>query len=390
MTRILATSKPGYNTVQFPIKVEWCTPASGIFGVVPDTKSPLLSASFKSPVVRGDFRHPYDYTRMIGKVTPGGIVDLYTKSRSHRYWGQTPNTIGLLGLTASGCNYSNGSVSIPSWMEDQVIASARTEINQIGMNVYEDLAEASKTGNMIANIFVTIVKLFLMARQGRWKAIRRALKEKGHTIPRHVANGWLMYFYGIKPLVNSMRALANSQSEPIFRTMKVRKRNYVTYPLSSYVTSGPGYTVSGSVEASVQCQLEASIKMDTNMRASTYLGFTEDTGTDLILTGWALLPYSFVVDWFIPVSAWIRSLTWSSALSYQGGFVGRRHKGSGSILHHQPLSITSWEGSFPTATAEIRMYARKAYAWVIPSAGTDFRLYLNAAQVTSAVALLTK
>jgi hypothetical protein len=54
---------------------------------------------------------------------------------------------------------------------------------------------------------------------------------------------------------------------------------------------------------------------------SSQLANLQDWGiTNPLLLAWELLPYSFVVDWFIPVGDWLATVDYSLGLSFKEGF----------------------------------------------------------------------
>lgn len=391
MTKILAPSNVGYFTQTIAGQSYWgVNPSGGPIG--PLANNPTIVASFKSALAKADRRRPTDYTRMIGKVIGGGPVDAKNKT----YWFKSSHGFASLRLNSSlpyGCSYPNGTVNCPSWMIDQCIASCRERIQGISANIFEDLAQLKQAGDMILDLFIAICQLFADAVHGKWKGIRDAFRRRGHTIPRHIANGWLMFYYGVKPMISTIEAVAMG-AKAKYKTEKVRSRREIAGDPRSYINSSSlGLEVFGEAKVQAQCQLSVRIRLDSNLATWQNLGWTEDRLNNLIVTSWALIPYSFVVDWILPVETWLRNLVWAPFLEYQGGFTGVRHVVNADYVEYLPWygSVTQkYSGNLPHGKLQVRFYKRKAYLWTLPPNNLSISLRLSETQLTSAVALVTK
>jgi hypothetical protein len=168
---------------------------------------------------------------MIGKIIPG-TCDAY----NNVYCIQSDVWAGSLASNPFGCQWSTGGVSVPSWMETKVVLDALAEMTQIEANILEDLGQLKQTGELIRSIYNTIVNGFRLARDGLWKNLRRLWRSVGVNTPRTVGNGWLVYFYGIKPLISTIEALAKA-AKPLYRTLKVRKRVSTNVPARTFLSS---------------------------------------------------------------------------------------------------------------------------------------------------------
>lgn len=350
-------------------------------------KTNTVLLSWKSQTIKSDGFKPTQYCRMISKITSGAWeARSYDWARKAKNQG-SGGTVSLLNL-AHGSNFANGSVGCPSWMIDKVVADARSELNGLSANILEDLGQLQSTGAMIADIVRIMADLFLACRKGQFKYVRRALKRLGSNVPRRVANGWLMYFYGVKPLVSTIDALA-AKAEPIMKTWTVRKRATLALDPRGFTTAGAWMKVAGTATQQAQCQLTAKIKLDGNTRYWANLGLTSSLWTDAAVTAWALVPYSFVFDWFIPTEQFLRNLSWSPFLEYQGGFVGKRQTADAKIEDIWPESgQPPWVGGLPLYRLQVRCYQRITYPYSVPSVNLSIRLTLNSNQIISAAALL--
>lgn len=385
MAGVLAPSNVGYKQHSISVKT-WNAPMSAPYG--PHIlATPTILRSWKSPTQKSNGIMATNYTRMISKFVSGPwegrSYDWARKGKA-----EYGTTISVQNIVA-GCNISVGSVQVPGWLMDKAIADARAEMNQLAANLLEDLGQLRSTGELIADIVRMIGALFIACTKGNFKAVRRELHKLGSNVPRKVANGWLMYFYGIKPLISTIDALTAS-AKPIHRKMKVLKRASMASPDPlAYVGGRSWMTYEGQIQVSAQCQLQASVKMSGNEQRWASLGLTSSLLTDAVVTAWALTPYSFVFDWFIPVEQYLRSLSWSPSLEYQGGFIGRRHHGDLKIKDPWPVSgMPPWQEGVPEYRYSCRFYQRVTYPYFVPGVYLNLRLTLNANQIMSASALI--
>lgn len=383
MSKILAPSNVGYKDQKHFYEAFWSArPAPPTTRV---TGNPIVMRSYKGPTQRSDGRAPTNYSRMIAKVVPGGGAYCFNNFYNYKADGYAEG----VSWNPHGSQIFSGFVGCPTWMTDKVILDALADMNQLDANILEDLGQLRETGKMIADIFRLMVDLFRMAKAGAWSALRKALRGAGVSVPRNVAKGWLVYFYGIKPLVSTIEALV-AADEPLFKTFSVRKRVSQNVSALPYFNGSYWHQFSGSAKIQAQCEISASIKLASNLATWQRLGLTSSRLTDVVVTAYALVPYSFVLDWFIPIEAWLRSLVWSPFLEYQGGYTGKRHYVHGSVKNMWPWS-GSWpySGVLPEFTLMVRFYQRTTYPYKVPSAALGIRLSLSPTQIVSASALLT-
>lgn len=331
---------------------------------------------------------------MINKLVPGGAVrcdNRHGRNGASRYYYKSESSTGMGVISNAslpfGCSIVNGQVLVPGYLEDRAIANAIQEMNGITANIYEDLGQAAEPIKLYVDTYRTIIILWLSARAGHWKYVRRALKKLGSDIPRSIGNGWLMYFYGVRPLISTLEALVE-QNKPRSKSYVVRQRQSVAHPMLAYVTHGDGVVSGASAEISVQCQLMADIEISADMSYYYRLGITGNPN-DALVTAWALAPWSFVVDWILPVEQFLLSLMWVPGVKYQGGFVGRRHYGNASYIDDHPWAgPRPYEGSLPRHNHQVRFYQRIVYPYTVPSVGLNMRFTLNSNQIISAAALI--
>lgn len=181
-------------------------------------------------------------------------------------------------------------------------------------------AELTKSVNMIADMVASLAAAMKLARKGKWGAAARRLGTNKSPPPRRkrLSNGkqtlktfserWLEFHYGWLPLYSDvygmLAAMETFAPQPWVRATASRT-------LSSMETfSGSGYKARSTVTAKQRVTIAARVKVvDWDAIKLHEYGVI---GPQAFVSAWELVPFSFVVDWFIPVGAYLEA---KSALS---------------------------------------------------------------------------
>jgi hypothetical protein len=198
---------------------------------------------------------------------------------------------------------------LPTWERSSLYNSALEKLNSKvrgGLDLSISLAEAGQTQRMIRSV-TKFTDFARYAGLGGFSAGTRAL-----------ANGWLQFQYGWKPLLSDVFAAADEGLRIVINKLEhfhARKK----LPLSGTSTvfqAVAGNSVPTEVELSgVQsCQFNISLKIPENS-----FDPARWTSMNPVSIGWELIPYSFVVDWFVDVGSYLRGV--ETALLYNTNFV---------------------------------------------------------------------
>lgn len=209
-----------------------------------------------------------------------------------------------------------------------------------------------------------------------------------------VADTWLEYSYGWKPLLNDTFNLAEATASVMVeraRTLRYQTaRSRAERRTVTKVTNAPP-TANVVV---TEFDSRRFVAMGVNFRIPTgAIGISDAFGLSNPLTvAWELVPFSFVVDWFLPVGDALRGITAFSGLEFAGGWVSTRHvwrvKRKISVTSYTSGSVVHKRGGDITGEASGVDISRR-YLVNFPSYGfpqwKDPRSFAHAA---SAVALL--
>jgi len=164
-----------------------------------------------------------------------------------------------------------------------------------------DFAEAGKTRQMIRQAFKVV-------------DFARGLKK---SVSGSIANKWLEYQYGWRPLVSSVygvfdELMEKSVSRELLVTLRARRR--LSEKLSSVYDAGGGNKAS-NISLNKYRQ-EIGIQLKPGAMSPSVANYTSLNPMSI---AWELLPYSFVVDWFVNVGGYLRNA--ETAMIYGRSFV---------------------------------------------------------------------
>lgn len=224
------------------------------------------------------------------------------------YWGTLTSCWGGISGTFSDPWTSNDTIALLGKLRNKVAGS------EFNLGVF--LAEAPQAIKMIAETATKIDRAYRAARRGNFSRAA-AILTKGSKLPRPkdkvVANNWLELQYGWLPLLQDAEAsaqfLAHMHEHPQQSVVRARLRR--VYPTSDVKTGSPSNVAPLRVERFAIRNIKAILREKDTLALSGL--------TDPLSVVWEKLPYSFVIDWFIPIGNWLQARTLGSALS--GTFV---------------------------------------------------------------------
>jgi len=257
--------------------------------------------------------------------------------------------------------------------ENAAIANLNWKANAgIQANVALTLAEYRQFGSMVASTANRITKSIKALKRGQFSKAADALFDgsfkmqgtttRGYSIKpgnpskgKSLARNWLELQYGWKPLLSD--ALEGSRTlvsylENAGRTQEVlgsatRSRvgqNGIKGPIPT--ASDIGFQIASTM---VRCKFGVTFQIrPDNFSFLSQFGFTNP-----INLVWELLPYSFVVDWFLPIGPWLESFSAPHSVEFLDGYKTRFGK------RYLALEV-SHNGSMPGALgSELRAYAMR-------------------------------
>lgn len=279
-----------------------------------DTRSGKGNPMTTIPGTNTSWRQPSPYERSgLSRIAPLGtwIYDngWYTSTVS-----QPNNESKMTGRGTDDYRpaaFQENSVVWSNELESEAIAKAIEQIKGKKAAIGESLAEARKTYSMLVEGGNTLLKAALHLKRGNLPAVWSTLKD-GRSAVRRGSDLFLQYKYGWKPLMSDIHGLdqlfrEQVKSALIISSHKKSQREHVV------PTNGYGFERSGSGFRQCSVALWGRVD-DTPSRLMDRVGLSNP-----LSLGWELVPWSFVVDWFVPVGRTLDSLTAPLGVTFIGG-----------------------------------------------------------------------
>lgn len=222
---------------------------------------------------------------------------------------RTARNVRRLGPFANGVAQSS-----PVLLWDYVMSEASLPVQQVAFGRFRDkvqeeamlavnIAERKQAFAMIANRCKTLVSSVSLLRKGKWRKAVRVLgineTRPRKLLPKDPAKLWLEWHFGWSPLISDIHSAVEILQKE-FKPRKVRVARRGTghaQAVSKYVNVQTDWRIHVLLQAHVHVKNE-------NLFLANQLGLVNPASV-----AWELIPFSFLVDWFIPVGEFLSSFT---------------------------------------------------------------------------------
>jgi hypothetical protein len=197
-------------------------------------------------------------------------------------------------------------------LEDRALFKLNSNAQGGVAKVSQMMAERSQIKKTIGSVCLNTLELLL---KGKRKLASLALDAVED--PRAIANTYLAYVYGLRPILSDLQGTYNEivhRENAWFRVKGVAKREWTEYSvqqLSDFciMRIKEDYTVI----VKQQCTITGTSS------ASRFLASHGLTNASSVV--WEVIPFSFIVDWFLPIGAFL-----SQPDAFEGATVASWHK----------------------------------------------------------------
>jgi len=233
--------------------------------------------------------------------------------------------IGGTGMTFAGSTFpiSHSSLRMRSLaqIEAQAVRECLNRVQSGKVNLAQAFAERRQTANLVAGTARRIAAGVNALRKGNVAGALRALgspSNRNKLSSRDIADQWLEIQYGWKPLLSDVYASVDrlrKKDEDISRYIMTAKRT-VTEKSSRTDTTVNADNVRVSTS---HYERSYFVRLDYRVKHEVVASMSSMGVLDPLTLAWEVLPWSFVVDWFLPIGSYLGAVSATQGLAFLGG-----------------------------------------------------------------------
>lgn len=336
---------------------------------------------YKSALVRSDFVTPTNYGRVTitNVCTPSNPVKTTYRNGDYyifpRAWPIDPPDTFWDGGNKSYGVLLKWSTNLRNRVRTEALANFASD----DLSLSSTFAELGETVGYLADKAGTLFGAIKAIKSGNLRQLRKYIdpRIKGRSIPTNVASRYLEYKYAIKPLVLEVQGLMNVVDGSLTESLQpdqaftILAKSVVKVPITDTVRNFP-WVHSQSLEAMYTCKLYATVD-DVDMRLAAKSGLTNIPGGI-----WELVPFSFVIDWAIPIGTFLQAVNSTRGLKFHHGYESLRING---VVTSKNISV-----DYGTCDSYVRAFERQKLL-SFPAAMPYVKSPLSTGNVASALAL---
>ncbi|DAD51312.1 maturation protein [ssRNA phage Gephyllon.4_22] len=289
------------------------------------------------------------YTRSVAKVDYTGAFETYKipgGSQIQQFEGR-PYVYPTRPLNFMFTNAAVDVFGVPNLVDGNTRNRLITEcINKVAdrkMELGNFLATGGKTASEIAHTLLRVLQAYRAARTGNARALGKALGLGTLSLSgtsKDAAKLWLEHRYGWLPLLSDLYDLSGvlkkglGDKAPILHATRNLSDRYPWNPIGNQ-----GYAdMSGMMLVNNRCKLWYVLDDITLFRLSQL------ELVNPLEIAWELLPYSFVIDWVLPIGNVLAAWTGTWGLSFLDGCITSRAEGYAGGFHKHGMSGWDFSG----------------------------------------------
>lgn len=239
-----------------------------------------------------------------------------TRGRKSTIWSASDlGNICSPGRSPNSTTYSN--------LTARVETEARANLAKADVNIGQSLAESRETAAMIAESAAKLALFIRLVSKRDFRSIPRLLGWR--TPGKGFANSWLAYQYGWRPLMSDIHGLHAEfqkglalQPQTLVSSSRASSTDQVVLSPGGVYPYSDVATLIGKRECAAECCITYKVS-DASVARLSGLGLLNPASI-----AWELVPWSFVVDWFIPVGTFLEALTSTAGLTFVTGSLSKR------------------------------------------------------------------
>jgi hypothetical protein len=267
-------------------------------------------ASVNSPMSASGWRNPAGYFRqkLRGTLRVPGTISLKYQGACVAPKFQTLNATAF----SSADDFIFPAEVPPVWVSDSAASKAFAKLKNEQANFSVMFAERKETAELFSNAATDIAKAVKKFRNGFPKDWGNVIKNEGTANWRKVPHRWLELQYGWNPLMadvnGACQALSHRERDGDGYHAHVKGNQKHTEISKSRWDFGFGAGGLLYQDITYLHTFESTVRLWYNLDNPSLASFASLGLTNPLELVWERIPYSFVVDWFLPVGGWLSTL----------------------------------------------------------------------------------
>lgn len=264
----------------------------------------------------------------------------------------SPNPLSLETECNRAMTQSDASEAIEQ-LNQLAILQARANLKGMRINLGQAFGERNQTARLIGDTASRLARAYRSLRRGNPRDAMRALgltpggrEPRGSSVPRK----WLELQYGWKPLLSDVYGACDALSKRSGDDWSVvAKGSGMEQRFESFFAIPSGSSPEGS-SVSARSETGAFCRIDAYPSGAITSSLASVGVTNPINLAWELLPFSFVVDWFLPLGPWLDSMDATAGFTIRGSSLSRRVRatwscsGTSGVLSNGTKVTNDWSG----------------------------------------------
>lgn len=270
---------------------------------------------------KAKWRPPTPYYRSIQT----GNVNTYDCVGRDQYTSKSGGTVvktDWAGAFNCGGGFYGTIPAFPSNMESQAIIKARLKLKNQQINLGNAFGERAQCARLVGDNARRIANLFDHVRRRNF-----FLPANQRPKPIDFHKAYLELQYGVKPLMSdvygAVSALENKEKDAgrghVTVKASVKSRDF------SVSARGDGVsTIAWTIDRVREVQHQGFIRLDFYQDNPILASLNSLGVTNPLEVAWELTPYSFVVDWFLPIGDYLNSLDATLGWRFLAGSMSKK------------------------------------------------------------------
>lgn len=251
---------------------------------------------------------------------------------------------GMPNLNTAGIDFKDHLAIQYSNLENKIQQQVLLNLKGSDINLAQAIAERSMTAKTIATAIARIAKARTALSKGKFMDAAQALgltltkglskRERAWRQSGSLARGWLELQYGWKPLVNDIYGAC------AFLRKSHNETGYMVFH-SRGSLNGSWQTISDFTDMhlveNTTCNVTKKITLKVSRKTPLLASLSSLGITNPASIAWELTPWSYVVDWALPIGSFISQLDASLGYTFVGACVTTYKKQTYDAIASNPV-----------------------------------------------------